>query len=110
MGTDPPFADKSLTLDDVRHVAKLSRLALDEEKLRRLTPQLESILHYVAKISQVNVEGVEPMAHATPLSNVLREDVVEPGLSHEEVLRNAPATDGLFFSVPKVLGDDDSAG
>lgn len=105
------MAEQKLSLEDVRHVAKLSRLALEEEKLRKLTPQLESILEYVAKISQVNVEGVEPMAHATPLSNVLREDVARPGLPIEQVLQNAPETDGRFFKVPKILGgDEDSAG
>jgi aspartyl-tRNA(Asn)/glutamyl-tRNA(Gln) amidotransferase subunit C len=102
---------KKLDLADVRHVAKLSRLALDEEKLRRLTPQLESILEYVAKISEVDVSGVEPMAHALPLANVLREDVVEPSLPIEKVLQNAPETDGAFFKVPKVIGGvEDSAG
>lgn len=105
------MAEQKLSLEDVRHVAKLSRLALEEEKLRKLTPQLESILEYVAKISQVNVEGVEPMAHATPLSNVLREDVARPGLPIEQVLQNASETDGRFFKVPKILGgDEDSAG
>lgn len=108
--TPDPAAHK-LTLDDARHVAKLSRLALPEEKLRQLTPQLEAILEYVATISEVNVEGVEPMAHATPLSNVLRDDVVQPALTNEQALRNAPETDGPFFKVPKVLGgDEDSAG
>jgi aspartyl-tRNA(Asn)/glutamyl-tRNA(Gln) amidotransferase subunit C len=102
---------KELTLDDVQHVAKLARLALGEGKLRQLTPQLESILHYVDKIRQADVAGVEPMAHALPLANVLREDVVEASLPIEAVLRNAPETDGRFFKVPKVIGgDEDSAG
>jgi aspartyl-tRNA(Asn)/glutamyl-tRNA(Gln) amidotransferase subunit C len=102
---------KKLTRDDVRHVARLARLALADADLARLTPQLESILEYVAKIGEVDVAGVEPMAHALPLANVLREDVVEPSLPIEQVLRNAPETDGRFFKVPKVLGgDEDSAG
>jgi aspartyl-tRNA(Asn)/glutamyl-tRNA(Gln) amidotransferase subunit C len=106
-----PDADGKLTLEDVRHVAKLSRLALDEAALRRLTPQLESILEYVAKIGAADTSGVEPMAHALPLANVLREDVVEPPLPLEKVLQNAPETDGPFFKVPKVIGgDEDSAG
>ena len=55
--------------------------------------------------------GVEPMAHALPLHNVLRDDVVEPSLPLEQVLRNAPEADGPFFKVPKVIGgDEDSAG
>jgi aspartyl-tRNA(Asn)/glutamyl-tRNA(Gln) amidotransferase subunit C len=111
MASDTPSAGKTLTLDDVRHVAMLSRLALDEEHLKRLTGQLESILGYIAKLSQVDTTGVEPMAHALPLHNVLRDDVVEPSLPLEKVLQNAPQTDGPFFVVPKVIGgDEDSAG
>ena len=65
----------------------------------------------MAKLSEVDVAGVEPMAHALPLHNVLRDDVVEPSLPVEQVLRNAPETDGPFFKVPKVIGgDEDSAG
>lgn len=106
-----PDADQKLTLDDVRHVARLSRLALDEPALHRLTPQLESILEYVAKIAAVDTAGVEPMAHALPLANVLREDEVESSLPLGKVLQNAPETDGPFFKVPKVIGgDEDSAG
>jgi len=102
---------QQLTLDQVRHVAKLARLSLDDEHLRRLTAQLESILGYVAKISEVDVSGVEPTAHALPLHNVFREDVVEPSLPLEKVLQNAPDTDGPFFKVPKIIGgDEDSAG
>jgi aspartyl-tRNA(Asn)/glutamyl-tRNA(Gln) amidotransferase subunit C len=108
----PENPDKpALSLEDVRNVAKLARLALDEEKLRRLTPQLESILEYVAKIREADVSGVPAMAHALPLANVLRADVVEPSLPIEQVLQNAPETDGRFFKVPKILGgDEDSAG
>ena len=109
--TNPSPSDKKLTLDDVRHVAMLSRLALDDAHLKRLTGQLESILGYIAKLSEVDTTGVEPMAHALPLHNVLREDVVEPSLPLEKVLQNAPETDGPFFKVPKVIGgDEDSAG
>lgn len=102
---------EKLTLEQVQHVAKLARLSLSEEKLVKLTGQLESILGYVAKINQVDLKNVEPMAHALPLHNVLREDVVGPSLPLDKVLQNAPDTDGPFFKVPKVLGgDEDSAG
>ena len=67
MSSDTPSAAaKKLTLDDVRHVAMLSRLALDEEHLKRLTGQLESILGYIAKLSEVDTTGVEPAARAAP--------------------------------------------
>jgi aspartyl-tRNA(Asn)/glutamyl-tRNA(Gln) amidotransferase subunit C len=103
--------NEKITLADVRHVAKLARLALPEEKLQTLTQQLESILEYVAKIGEVDVSNVEPMAHALPLSNVFREDVAQKGMELEKVLQNAPETDGPFFKVPKVIGgDEDSAG
>jgi len=108
----PQHADgQKLSVEDVRKVARLARLSMGQAKLARLTPQLESILEYVAKIGEVDVTGVPPMAHALPLANVLREDVVAPSLPIEKVLQNAPQTDGRFFKVPKVIGgDEDSAG
>jgi aspartyl-tRNA(Asn)/glutamyl-tRNA(Gln) amidotransferase subunit C len=102
---------ESITPDAVRHVARLSRLAVDEQHIQRYAAQLESILGYVDQITRADVIGVEPMAHAVPLSNVLREDVIEPSLPVEQVLQNAPETDGPFFQVPKIFGvDEDSAG
>ncbi len=98
-------------LEQTRHVAKLARLTLDENRLQTLAVQLEQIFHYIAQIDQLDVSGVQPMAHAAAAVNVLREDIVEPSLSVEQVLQNAPETDGRFFKVPKVIGsDDDSAG
>jgi aspartyl-tRNA(Asn)/glutamyl-tRNA(Gln) amidotransferase subunit C len=102
---------QKITPEQVRHVAMLARLALPEDRQNRLAAQLESILEYVDKISAVDVSGVEPMAHALPVFNVFREDVVEPSLPLEKVLANAPDTDPPFFKVPKVVGgDEDSAG
>ena len=105
------MAKEHLTPDDVRKVAKLARLALPEEKIPKLTGQLEAILGYVDKLSEVETSGVPPMAHALPLHNVLRADEARAGLTNEQVLQNAPETDGPFFKVPKVIGgDEDSAG
>lgn len=102
---------KSITEADVRKVAKLARLSLDEPHVALFAKQLESILGYVKKLEQVDVAGVEPLAHALPVHNVLREDVPGPALPLDKVLQNAPETDGAFFKVPKVIAaDDDSAG
>jgi aspartyl-tRNA(Asn)/glutamyl-tRNA(Gln) amidotransferase subunit C len=102
---------KLIAIDDAQHVAKLARLALDDAHIQRLAGQLASILEYVNQIGRVDVSGVEPMAHALPLHNVLRDDKIEPSLPLEKVLLNAPETDGPFFKVPKVLGaEEDSAG
>jgi aspartyl-tRNA(Asn)/glutamyl-tRNA(Gln) amidotransferase subunit C len=106
-----PEPGQPATPELVRHVAKLSRLALDEAHVEKYASQLESILGYVDKIKQADVSDVEPMAHAAPLHNVLRDDVPGPALPREQVLQNAPDTDGPFFKVPKVIGgDEDSAG
>jgi len=103
--------DSQITSEQIRHVAKLARLAIDEDHLRKFVPQIETILGYVAQIQKVQVSGIEPMAHAVPLCNVLRADEPAAPLPVEKVLRNAPATDGEFFRVPKVIGgDEDSAG
>ena len=100
-----------ITSEQVRQVARLARLRPDERQLPVLLTQLESILTYVTKIREVHVETVEPMSHALPLCNVLRADEPGPVLPIEQVLQNAPDTDGPFFKVPKVIGgEEDSAG
>lgn len=105
------MSQNSITPNEVRHVAKLARLALPDEKLAELSGQLGAILGYIGKLSEVDVSGVEAMAHASGLVNVLREDEVRPSLPLEKVLANAPEADPPYFKVPKVLGgDEDSAG
>lgn len=100
-----------ITIDQVRHVAKLARLAIPEERLPDFTAKLESILGYVDQLREVDTTGIEPTSHAIPMTNVMRDDVARPSLSVEDVLRNAPSSDAPFFKVPKVIGgDEDSAG
>jgi len=102
---------EKITIDQVRHVAKLARLAIPEDCLPRYASELDKILGYVDKLREVDVTGVEPTAHPLPLTNVLREDVIGPMFSTEQVLANAPDRDDPFFKVPKVIGgDEDSAG
>ncbi len=88
---------------DVKYVAHLARLSLTAEEEQKFGAQLGQVLGYIAKLSELEVSEVEPMAHAVPLVNVLRPDQVRPGLANEEALRNAPAqADGLFL-VPKIV-------
>lgn len=98
-----------LTEDQVRHVAKLSRLKLTDQQVQHFTTQLGHVLEYIDKLSELDVDGVEPMAHPTSMTNKLRDDVVAEALPIEQVLANAPASDPPFFKVPKVLGDGPSA-
>ena len=100
----------ALTPEQVKHVAKLARLALLPEQLEQFAGQLGSILDYVEQLKQADVTGVEPLAHAVTLTNVLRDDEPSPALPVEAVLQNAPDSDGPFFKVPQILGgDEDSA-
>ena len=105
------MSKQELTPEQVAHVAKLARLALPAEKLAKFSSQLTAILQYIDKMAEVDTSGVEPIAQALPVSNVLRDDAVGAALPLEKVLQNAPETDGAFFKVPKVIGgDEDSAG
>ena len=100
---------KTITEDDVRHVAKLGRLHVSEEDVHHFTEQLAAVLAYIGKLNELDVDGVEPMAHPLELVNVLRADVEEPGMPTDSALANAPAKSPPFFKVPKVLGDGPSA-
>ncbi|MEJ1972661.1 MAG: Asp-tRNA(Asn)/Glu-tRNA(Gln) amidotransferase subunit GatC [Lacunisphaera sp.] len=93
-------ADSDLNID---YVANLARLTLTPEEKARYARQLGDILHYVEKLKQVDVTGVEPMAHAAPVFNVWREDVAKDGLKVEQALQNAPAQRQNMIVVPKVV-------
>ena len=88
---------------DVRYTAQLARINLTEEEIVRFQTQLSQVLKYVEKLEQVDVSGVEPTAHATPLFNVLREDEPRSWFGSEEALANAPAKANGLFIVTKVI-------
>ena len=100
---------EKITEEQVRHVAKLSRLKLAEEQVGFFASQLSHVLDYISKLNELDVEGVEPMAHPTRMTNKFRDD--EPGepIPVDAALANAPAADPPFFKVPKVLGEGGSA-
>lgn len=95
-----------ISRDDVRHLADLARIDLDDAELDHLAPQLTVILESIASISEVAAEDIPPTSHALPLTNVFREDVVEPCLTAEQALSGAPATEQDRFLVPRILGDE----
>jgi aspartyl-tRNA(Asn)/glutamyl-tRNA(Gln) amidotransferase subunit C len=92
-----------LTLDDIRHVARLARLSLTEDELKSFESDLNNILRYVEQLREVDTEGVEPTSHAVRLENVMREDRVEPSLPVDEALANAPDRSDDYFRVPRIL-------
>lgn len=95
-----------LTTDLVAHLARLARLDLSEFEAEQYRVQLGEILASVAKIAEVAVESVPPMAHPQPLANVWRADENRPGVDRDEVLAAAPATEGDRFRVPRILDEE----
>lgn len=96
----------------VRHVAKLARLLLTEDDVRRFAPQLSDVLGYVEQLALVDTTGVEPLAHPIETINVTRPDEVirnrHDGFSADDALRNAPDLHDRYFRVPGVFGDSGS--
>lgn len=99
---------QSIDADMVRQVATLARLRISEDEVQRYVVQLASIFNYVDLLNEVNTDNVEPLTHALPITNVLREDAIRPSLTTEQALTNAPQAERGFFVVPKVLDQESS--
>ena len=93
----------SVDAPTVRRIAHLARIAVADEEVEHLQGEINSILAFVEQLSEVNVEGVEPMTSVTPMEMKKRADVVTDGGIRDDVLKNAPATEDGFFLVPKVM-------
>ena len=94
----------ALTQEEVRHVALLARLALTDEQVETLQGELNSILGHIDQISQLDLSAVEPMVHAVPMVNSVREDEPVAGLDHARALMNAPAREGNAILIPRIIG------
>jgi aspartyl-tRNA(Asn)/glutamyl-tRNA(Gln) amidotransferase subunit C len=98
-----PTGNKPSDQIDVRYVAHLARMHLADGEVARLQPQLEQIVGYVRQLNELNVEGIEPTAHAIPVQNVFRADEVRPCLDHDAAMKNAPLAREGQFIVPKII-------
>lgn len=94
-----------LTLAEVEHVARLARLELPPDQLERYRVELSSVLEHIAKLAELDLDGVEPMARPFESTNRLDDDVVAEPMPLDRLLANAPATEGRYLAVPKVLGE-----
>lgn len=94
---------ETMEIAEVRKVASLARLSLNEQELAACGEQLTVILDYVSLLNEVDTTSVAPMSHPIPAENVFREDVQKDSLPREAALANSPKTDGQFFLVPKIL-------
>jgi aspartyl-tRNA(Asn)/glutamyl-tRNA(Gln) amidotransferase subunit C len=90
----------------VAHLARLARIDLGEEELDHFATQLDVIIGAVARVAEVAADDIPPTSHSVPLTNVLRDDVVGPCLSPDEVLAAAPATEDGRFRVPRILDEE----
>ena len=93
----------NLTRADVEHVAHLARLGLTEDELTRLEGQLNHILDQYAILTSLDTEHIAPTAQTIEMENILRDDIVEPSLSVEDALANAPERSGDHFLVPAII-------
>ena len=93
----------SVTNEQVRHISKLARIAMSDEEIERLVPELNNILGWVEQLSEVNTDGVEPLTAVIDQKLRLRDDVVTDGNVRDKVLANAPQAEHGFFAVPKVI-------
>lgn len=92
-----------ISQDEIKKIAFLSRLEVSDDKMASVEKELSDILSYVAELNELELDGVEPMAHAVPLQNVFREDVDTPSLDHDLALSNAPEQEDGYFKVPRVV-------
>jgi aspartyl-tRNA(Asn)/glutamyl-tRNA(Gln) amidotransferase subunit C len=96
--------------EEVREIAALARLRLDDAEVERMTHDLDAILGYVDTIKNLDTSDVEPMTHAVPFDCPLREDVPGRHLSVDEALRNAPRREDAFFEVPRIIASPATEG
>ena len=87
----------------VDKLAHLSRLQFNETEKAEIKKDLQQMIGFVEKLNEVDTKDIKPLQHMSTEINVLREDEIKGSVTREDVLRNAPATDGVFFKVPKVI-------
>ncbi|GLI52755.1 Asp-tRNA(Asn)/Glu-tRNA(Gln) amidotransferase subunit GatC [Thermodesulfovibrio yellowstonii] len=92
-----------ISKEEVKHIAMLSRLELNEEEIGVYQEQLSRILDYIEKLNEIDTTLVEPTSHIIELKNVFRDDNVKGSISRDEVLKNAPDQTDKFFRVPKII-------
>jgi len=97
----------AISRDEVAHLARLSRLAVTEQELDRFAGQLDVILQSVARVGEVAADDIPPTSHSVPLTNVYRDDVVQPCLTRAEALSGAPDQADGRFRVPRILDEEE---
>ncbi|MEJ6951395.1 Asp-tRNA(Asn)/Glu-tRNA(Gln) amidotransferase subunit GatC [Natronospora cellulosivora (SeqCode)] len=92
--------------EDIKYIANLSSLKIDDEDIDTFTKQISDILNYFEKLSELDTDKVIPTAYTVPMKNVLREDKVTSSMDRDEVLKNAPDKKAGQFRVPRIMSDE----
>jgi aspartyl-tRNA(Asn)/glutamyl-tRNA(Gln) amidotransferase subunit C len=92
-----------ITIDEVKHVANLARLAITEEEAEKFSKQLDDIISFAEQLNELDTDHVEPTSHVLDMKNIFREDVAKPGLPVEEVVKNAPDHENGQIKVPAII-------
>ena len=92
-----------ISTDQVKHVANLARLSINEEDAELFASQLDAIITFAEQLNEVDTENVKPTSHVLDMKNIMREDISEKGLSNEEVVKNAPDHADGYIRVPSIL-------
>jgi aspartyl-tRNA(Asn)/glutamyl-tRNA(Gln) amidotransferase subunit C len=96
----------AISREEVAHLAHLARLAVNDTELDTFAGQLDVILQAVARVGEVAAADIPPTSHSIPLTNILRDDVVVPGLTRDEALSGAPDAEAGRFRVPRILDEE----
>lgn len=92
-----------ITTDEVKYVANLAKLYVDENEAEKLTSEMESIINFANMLEEIDTNSIAPTNHAMKVQNVFREDVVTPSYDQKDILKNAPSQEGGCYLVPKVV-------
>jgi len=92
-----------ITPEEISHVANLARLHMTRPEVEEMAKELDEILTYVAKLNELDTQGVSPTTHAISIVNAFREDEVKPSLEHDKALANGPDQNGESYVVPRVI-------
>jgi len=92
-----------ISLDEVKKIAKLSRLKITEEEAALFSVQLSDVLKYAEKINEINTDDVPPTSHSIEMKNALRPDEIKPSFERDTIMKNAPAPEKGFYKVPKII-------
>ena len=100
------MSKKNITIDEVKHIAKLSKLNISDDELEYYVAEMDKIIGYFELLSKVDTKGIKPMTHVNNINNIMRDDQSNPSLKNSDAIKNCADTFGQFIKVPKILDKD----